>query len=201
MTFPLSCTTYRKRKLPQEKRRNAFNSHFYAHAYLLRSCSRFPHFLLLSRFYSLFLKEQRITVLRDKIVCRESGIIHVMLESVIIVHFFFFTIFDFSFSTWSSIYISSAYYIFSIEKQQTAYRCLLLLYLQPRIETYLADFISPVLDDRIFERYFGAVLLHPNRLFLSCCHIFVLFILLNLYTYSFIYLIQFIHMEMNRLQF
>lgn len=63
MTLPLGRTTYRKRKLLQEKRGNAFNSHFYAHAYFLCSCSRFPRFLLLSRFYPLFLREQRITAL------------------------------------------------------------------------------------------------------------------------------------------
>lgn len=99
----------------------------------------FPRFLLLSRFYPLFLREQRTTVLRDKTVCHESGIMH--MYSVWVCHycpsFFFlrFLVLVFQRDTLFG-HISTAHYIFSIEQRQTAYCCLPLLYLQPRIETY-----------------------------------------------------------------
>lgn len=91
-------------------------------------------------------------------MCRESDIMH--MYSIWVCYycqpFFSYTFWFWFFNVCDALfaYISTAHYIFSIEQRQTAYRCLPLLYLQPRIETYLADFIPLVLDDRIFQTLF-----------------------------------------------
>lgn len=107
----------------------------------------------------------------------------IVFESVIIVHLFFPTIFGSDFSTRHIVYThtSTVNYTFSIEQRRTAYRCLPLLYLQPRIETYLG---------RISYRsywmigFWNAILAQHYciriDLLSSCSHIFFIYLLLNL---------------------
>lgn len=139
--------------------------------------ARAPVFLVSCSFRGsipLFLREQRITVL-EKI---KTVAVDTALCTVCVCYYRPSFFYDFRFQFFSHVthivclHISEPLYFFD---RGTAYRCLPLLYLQSCIETYLADFISSVLDDRILKRYFGAVLLHPNRLFSFCSHLFLFF--------------------------
>lgn len=106
---------------------------------------------------------------------------------------FFLTIFGFGFSTWCIVclYIYCPLYLFD----RTTTDSLPLLYLQPRIETYLADFISRpywMIGFRtLFWRGTGCI-----RIDYFCSHFFIIiifFIILLNFIFLFLSCLTYLH--------
>lgn len=122
-----SCDIYRKRKL----RENAFNFHSYAHACLssfIRSLVFsvffiFFHRFFIPHFYSLFLREQRITVLGDKAMVASLALC--ILEPAIILVFLLLDNFWYCFFNIAHWLLEQPwlFYFFDQAQWQSAYSC------------------------------------------------------------------------------